>query len=312
MQLVIIVLGNITAILTVMLSRGQQQSITSNPLILSLAVSDLLVGFAALYNFTVIDESLHDNKYPCLLRFVLLCGSCLTSFYNIVAIAVDRYIAILYPLKYQLYMTEGVISAMVIVIWSAAWMVSTVPFYWNTYDPKCECWLHAVVPRYYVMLVLGPIFLVVWLAITTLYWRIWKEARAYTRRKLTISTSTGQQCTPNYGKSNRVVLTILGCFSICWLPLMIGMLLQSFHVNLSITVHRAMYWAALCNSSANPIIYTWKNSTYRKTFCRLLRLEVRPGEERKQNEPTKRTTLQEPRTISTVLQVEVVGHNAAS
>ena len=68
--LVIIVLGNVLTILAVRLSR-RLRNVTSNQLVLSLAISDLVVGLAVLYHlFFFLGKGLDANKTTCLLRCV--------------------------------------------------------------------------------------------------------------------------------------------------------------------------------------------------------------------------------------------------
>lgn len=68
--LIVILLGNILTILAVRLSR-RLRNVTSNQLILSLAISDLVVGVAVLYHlFFFVSNFLSANKATCLLRSV--------------------------------------------------------------------------------------------------------------------------------------------------------------------------------------------------------------------------------------------------
>lgn len=71
-----------------------------------------------------------------------------------------------------------------------------------------------------------------------------------------------------------MVLLILGSFSVCWLPYVVLVLYQvtAPHGKPSSTVYRSMLSVALCNSGVNPVIYAWKNQSFRKAFQRLLRL----------------------------------------
>lgn len=101
--LVMIVCGNTLTILAVRYSR-RLRSVISNLFILSLAISDMVVGFTLPYHLAFyMGSGLGNHKCWCLLRFFLIILACCVSIWNLIAIAVDRYIAIIYPLHYSRY-----------------------------------------------------------------------------------------------------------------------------------------------------------------------------------------------------------------
>lgn len=99
--LVGILCGNILTILAIRCSR-KLRSITSNVFIRSLAISDIIVGFTLPYHMAFyLGLGLGDMKHYCLARFFLIIMACCVSIYNLIAIAIDRYTAIVYPLHYN-------------------------------------------------------------------------------------------------------------------------------------------------------------------------------------------------------------------
>lgn len=70
----------------------------------------------------------------------------------------------------------------------------------------------------------------------------------------------------------QVVLLILGCFSICWMPYFIVIVYISVNGSFkSQMVYESTFTMAVTNSCMNPIIYAWKNTNFRKAFWCLLR-----------------------------------------
>jgi muscarinic acetylcholine receptor len=101
MLLIAILCGNILTILAVRYSR-RLRSVISNLFVLSLAISDILVGLTLPYHLTFyLGSSLGSSKHWCLLRFFFVIMACCVSIWNLISIALDRYLAICYPLHYS-------------------------------------------------------------------------------------------------------------------------------------------------------------------------------------------------------------------
>lgn len=92
--------GNTMTILALRYSR-KLRSVISNMFVLSLAISDMVVGFTLPFHLAFyMTNKLGKFEHWCLLRFFLIILACCVSVWNLTAIAVDRYIAIMYPLHY--------------------------------------------------------------------------------------------------------------------------------------------------------------------------------------------------------------------
>lgn len=70
-----------------------------------------------------------------------------------------------------------------------------------------------------------------------------------------------------------MVLMILGCFTICWLPYFIVACSQIYKLfeNSSAVAYMAAFTLAMSNSAMNPLIYAWKNTNFRNAFINLLK-----------------------------------------
>lgn len=101
--LVFILGGNILTIVAVRTCR-HLRSVISNIFILSLAISDLIVGVALPYHvafYMSMGTDLGHMRGLCLLRFFLFICACCVSILTLISIAVDRYIAVMYALHYR-------------------------------------------------------------------------------------------------------------------------------------------------------------------------------------------------------------------
>lgn len=135
----VIVTGNVMTIMAVTMCRNLKKRI-SNKCILNLAVSDLTVGLTLPYHIAFyLSAKLRNDKETCIMKFALIILACSASIVNVIVVAVDRYIAILYPLHYTKYMSKFVIRILMAIAWTASISVSIVPVFWNHWEPSEAC-----------------------------------------------------------------------------------------------------------------------------------------------------------------------------
>ncbi|XP_041987436.1 D(3) dopamine receptor [Aricia agestis] len=268
--MVLIVSGNTLTVLAVTTSR-RLSSLVSNQFVLNLAISDLMVGLTLPYHLVFyLDDDFGKIKWSCLMRFILIILACLASIYNIIAIAVDRYIAIVHPLHYSRYMTKVITRLLMSTTWSVAVCISCIPLFWNDWHDGVSCEMNMVVPKTYTTSILAPMFSLIWMVMFVLYWRIWREATCHARR---LRANTCCPSGANDWKSIQVVLLVLGSFSICWMPFVVVACAQTLPVVTlrSPVAYRLTSSLAMSNSGINPLIYAWKNAGFRAAFAKLLR-----------------------------------------
>ena len=98
--MVLILCGNTIIILAILRSK-RLSNVMSNQFVLSLATSDSFIGLTLPYHMAFyLSDAIGKDKETCILRFVLLALGCSASLCNLIIIAIDRYIAIVYPLHY--------------------------------------------------------------------------------------------------------------------------------------------------------------------------------------------------------------------
>uniref|UniRef100_A0A182PT70 G-protein coupled receptors family 1 profile domain-containing protein n=1 Tax=Anopheles epiroticus TaxID=199890 RepID=A0A182PT70_9DIPT len=262
--------GNILTIIAVWYYRRLQWLI-SNLFVLSLAISDIFVGLTLPYHLAFyMGVDLGRQKHLCLLRFFVLIIACSVSIWNLIAIAVDRYIAICYPLHYTRLMTKRTALTILGFGWCLAISIATIPLIWNKWETAQECEFDELLHPWYVAGVITPIFSVVWLCLFVVYWRIWREASKHAKQ-LRAHGGASERYSSDW-KSVQVVLLIMGCFTFCWIPYFVVVLTQifAFVEDSSPTLYKAAFSLAMANSMMNPIIYAWKNTHFRHAFKQLL------------------------------------------
>ena len=96
---IIAIVGN--AMVICVFQRERRLRRRTNYYIVSLALADLLVGLLGVPFAIMASVGLPTNLYACLFTVSLLVVLCTISIFCLVAVSVDRYWAILYPLAYS-------------------------------------------------------------------------------------------------------------------------------------------------------------------------------------------------------------------
>ncbi|KAK3877102.1 hypothetical protein Pcinc_018174 [Petrolisthes cinctipes] len=103
---VVAVLGNALTITVFVLDRKLRR--LTNYYIISLALADLLVGVLGIPFAILTSMGLPYQQWACLPMLSTLLILCTISIFCLVAVSVDRYWAILYPLRYSRVMTAKI------------------------------------------------------------------------------------------------------------------------------------------------------------------------------------------------------------
>nr|XP_014088007.2 5-hydroxytryptamine receptor 2B [Bactrocera oleae] len=275
--MICILAGNALTILAITTCRRLRRLI-SNMFILSLAVSDFAVGVSLPYHIAFyVGPNFGQLEHLCLLRFFLIIFCCCVSILTLITIAVDRYIAIVYALHYRRFMTRRASFIIIALNWTAGATVAIVPVFWNRFKTAIECEFYQVLPTWYMSGIITPAFVIIWSLMLLIYWRIMREAakqseQSRCKREVQSWSSKKQSRRMPDWKSMQVVIFIMGCFSICWLTYFIVVCMELLNVyNISVMLYKIAFSLAMFNSALNPVIYCWKNTTFRRAYWRLLR-----------------------------------------
>jgi len=245
---------------------------TLKTLLASLAVSDLGVGLLAqpFYSFFLIKWLLNNNTGCTIYRTFLVIMNFVSaaSFFGVLAMSVDRFLAIHLHLRYQ----ELVTAKRVIAAVAAVWMVSGLA-------SPLILWLES--DTHHILLTSVGVF--GFLITALVYIKMYLVLR---RHRNDIQTFQVQQVTQDGGeivnfarlrKSAVGTFFVYLAFWVCYMPCAIC--LAAFVIYGPIMDLKKFFlysWTLMfLNSSLNPVIYCWKMRHIRRTITDILRKMVR-------------------------------------
>ncbi|XP_070979189.1 trace amine-associated receptor 13c-like [Oncorhynchus clarkii lewisi] len=272
----------LNVLVIISISHFKQLHTTTNLLILSLAVSDLLVGLIVIPVLTVaiIESCWGFGEYFCAFQFYItfLCTS--LSLGNLVLISIDRYVAVCDPLLYHSKITTTRTICCISITWWCCIIYDGVIIkkVVNVQVPsRClkECttfegsiWVN-ITDLVFTMVVPCSI-------IITLYVKIFVVARSQAR-KVFSKEAASVSCvkTAQANKSERKAAKTLGIvvfnYFICWIPFLFSLF---FNVLIDMFLTNFIIFLPLVNSLINPIIYAFFYPWFKVTAKLLLNLKI--------------------------------------
>ena len=243
-------------------------SSTLKTLLLSLAVSDLGIGLLGqpLY-IAVLAEMLRCNSthLPILVGLAKLVQNILflSSFFSIMALSVDRFLAVQKPLRYEEIVTKKRVSILIITIWL-----------FSVFLVLCAAVL--VIPQHFVSVLFLIIESLCFVVTTWVSYKIYLTARHHNMQiqAQVQQVSQNNMVIANRRKSAQITLFIYVVFWACYLPQFVILIAQLFaQARQSTTVYELFVFShtlVLLNSSLNPVIYCWKMRPIRCTIINIL------------------------------------------
>ncbi|XP_041362818.1 histamine H2 receptor-like [Gigantopelta aegis] len=262
--------GNLLTITAVCSTRSLQT--TPNMYVVSLAVADLIVGFNVFFEsfwYNALTEGdIAHCKFCCLSNLSTLYTSLFASMASVVLIAVDRFLYICYPFKYEDLVTQRKTQIVIIVTWIISLILGTFPLYLNSFDAVQECAHTGVLPVWYQIYFEEQVFASVLILCLVLYAGIMNIARRQLRsiQATTVDPAHNSAEGKNW-KVVRLMLLVCGGFFVCWCPYHVSVVIN--HVSfVSEDVMDVLFPLGILNSGVNFIIYALMNRDFRQAFRR--------------------------------------------
>lgn len=288
------VLGNVLVCWAVCLN-SNLQSIT-NFFVVSLAVADIAVGVLAIPFAIVISTGFCSNFYGCLFIACFVLVLTQSSIFSLLAIAIDRYIAIKIPLRYNSLVTGQRAQGIIAICWVLSIIIGLTPMMgWHklsesansTCPPglmKC-LFEEVVVMEYMVYFNFFACVLIPLLLMLAIYLCIFMAAR-HQLKLMEVKAVHGEKSRSTLQKevqAAKSLAIIVGLFAVCWLPLHIINCFTLFCPQCERPPLWIMYVAIIlshANSVINPFIYAYRIREFRQTFRKIIRRHILGQRER--------------------------------
>nr|QBS47863.1 biogenic amine-like GPCR [Tripedalia cystophora] len=207
-----ILLGNLT--MCICIYRTRRLHNPAGYIVASLAVADLLVG-VWLLPFSipaVIVRQWNPGHAICDMNGFTNHVLCTSSMLNLLAVSLDRYVAIIYPLRYTEYMTVRRSLHLITAAWFYGFLTATFPLMgWARYVFLSGTWLCVTdfkVSYSFSYFIIGTVFVIPLTIMSIVYYKIFRIA--YKHMKM-----IRQQARTSYDVNAEVKCTVMNAWTEC-------------------------------------------------------------------------------------------------
>ena len=265
---IVIIFGNLGTLVCFFKYKKLQQQ--RYALICSLTVSDLVVGIA---NGMFILREIFINKEHCMTKWFeemssLIRGAVFAiSISHLIIIGVDRWIAVMFPLRYAAIVTVKTTTGMTIIAWSLPLinMIGNLINIMMHIDTTCSANMFNSTAS--LMTILGYLFIL--LIMISIYGKIWHVAHKQRKRILAQQQMPSSKGTRTNSDANTTVLVILCSYAGLYLPntfvSVMSMFGQSDNQAMYVVTIIAM-GCILANSGVNVFIYALFTNDFKIIF----------------------------------------------
>ena len=260
----------------------------ANCFVMSLAVADFCIGvYSVSCSIACSVETSCEDKLAGFLVGAFFFVSSITS---LCVMTVERWVAIVWPLKYINFMTRRCVSLLISVAWILPLILFRGPFVFSLSDDNRKMFLTPNQwSKAYMLFVFGAIDLVPCLILLVTTTHILFIARKLSRQTAVLLAqvnfnhlqgasarfSQSQRKTGEFSSSAKAIGVVVALFLVCHLLHFLIILCHFFQVSsLPKEIHCLFKLLLIANSALNPVAYSFLKRDIKAEVKRLLRFNV--------------------------------------
>ncbi|XP_053344452.1 trace amine-associated receptor 1-like [Clarias gariepinus] len=278
---ILTVFGNFFVILSIV--HFKQLHIPTNYLVLSLAVTDLLLGGFVMPPSIIrsVETCWYLGTLFCKIHFSVSITLCTASIINLCFIAVDRYIAVCQPLLYRTIITPYITLVMISICWSVSFTVGFGVIFlglnmlgiedFNNKNVACEggCVMFQSPASSTTSSLLS--FYFPGIIMLSIYTKIFRVAQKQAKLIHDSKNKTQSMISKEEKKATKTLAVVLGVFLSLWTPFFFCNIIDPFIGYLiSPTLFDMLVWIGYLNSTCNPMVYAFFYKWFRKALKTVL------------------------------------------
>ncbi|XP_021568303.1 trace amine-associated receptor 2 [Carlito syrichta] len=260
----ITVFGNLAMIISI--SYFKQLHTPTNFLILSLAVTDFLLGFSIMPYSMIrsVENCWYFGITFCKIHYSLDLMLSVTSIFHLCSVAVDRFYAICYPLRYSTQVTIPVIKWLLLLCWSVPGAFAFGVVFSEAYADgiegydilvACSSSCPVMFNKLWGTTLFVAGFFMPGSMMVGIYGRIFAVSRKHACAINNLPENQNNQMRKDK-KAAKTLGIVMGVFLLCWFPCFFTILLDPFlNFSTPVVLFDALTWFGYFNSTCNPLIY---------------------------------------------------------